>query len=436
MALFRDKKIQRVLLIYGILVIAFHLFFLKLGKGDDSYYQACLMESSFFEILWERWNEWSSRGIIEAVLLLVVQQGPWVWMALDILASMLIAALAVWFLFYREREVPAAPVVLLLVLLLSYDFRELSSAGWMTTTVNYWWSLAALLLAFFPLTLGEVRGRVWAYVFSVPAAVFAVNHEQICLLVLTYALYLALRDRKKRRGGFWYVYLLLGLSLVSLFLILTCPGNQIRSAFSADLWFPGYAGFHLVQKGLLGWYSVLLTLYKEMNWTYVIFTGVLFFTVAIKKRRPFELVAAGFPFASNVGLLILKGIAPFCGNDLVHYIVNIFEFDQPVVWYQGALPNKARLLMLIYTVCCFCVVYALFLIWGTTKKGWDMLVLLVSAVVSKVSMGMSPTVYISVERTSVFLNFGFLFLAVFCALEWKREPGARSYFSGVFHKIK
>ena len=124
------------------------------------------------------------------------------------------------------------------------------------------------------------------------------------------------------------------------------------------------------------------------------------------------------------------------GNDLVHYIVNIFEFDQPVVWYQGALPNKARLLMLIYTVCCFCVVYALFLIWGTTKKGWDMLVLLVSAVVSKVSMGMSPTVYISVERTSVFLNFGFLFLAVFCALEWKREPGARSYFSGAFHKIK
>ena len=134
-----------------------------------------------------------------------------------------------------------------------------------------------------------------------------------------------------------------------------------------------------------------------MNWTYVIFTGVLFFTVAIKKRRPFELVAAGLPFASNVGLLILKGIAPFCGNDLVHYIVNIFEFDQPVVWYQGYLPNKARLLLFIYTICCFCVVYALFLLWGATEKFLDMLVLLMSVTLSKVSVGMSPTVWVSTE---------------------------------------
>ena len=100
--------------------------------------------------------------------------------------------------------------------------------------------------------------------------------------------------------------------------------------------------------------------------------------------------------------------------------MNIFEFDQPVVWYQGSLPNKARLLMLIYTVCCFCVVYTLYLIWGSTEKCLDMIVLLASAVISKASMGMSPTVWISVERTSVFMNYGFLFLAMFCALEWNR----------------
>lgn len=436
MAAFKDKKIQWILLLYGILVIAFHLFWLTLGEGDDSYYQACLAKNTIFEILRERWMEWSSRGIIEAVLLLVVQQSSWVWLLLDILVSLLIAVLAVWFLFYRETTIPVFPAVLLLFLLLSYDFRELSSAGWITTTINYWWPLAALLLTFLPLTITDSGRRGWGYVVFIPAAVFAVNHEQICLLVLTTTLYLVVRDRIKRRKVSWYVYLLLGLSLVSLSLILTCPGNQIRSAFSADLWFPEYAGFHILQKGLLGWYSVLLMLYKEMNWTYVLFTAVLFFTVALKRRRIPELLIAGLPFASNVGLLILKGIAPFCNIELVHYIINIFEFDQPVVWYQGSLPNKARLLMLIYTVCCLCVVYSLFLIWGATEKGWDMLVLLVSAVISKVSMGMSPTVWISVERTSVFLNFGFLFLAVFCALQWKKEPEARSYFLQASHKIK
>lgn len=429
MAPFKDKKIQCVLFIYGILVIAFHLFWLQLGEGDDSYYRACLEDAGVLEILLDRWNDWSSRSIIEGLLLLVVQLPSAAWIALDILVSMLIAVLAVWYVFCRETDdsvsFPAAAALLLL--LLSYDFRELSSAGWITTTVNYWWSLAALLLAFLPLSLPEKsRGRKWAYVVSIPAAVFSINHEQICVLVLTMALYLALRDRIKKRGGSWYVWLLLAFSFVSLYGILTCPGNRIRSDFSADMWFPGYAGFNLLQKGLLGWYSVLLTLYKEMNWTYVLFTGVLFLTAALRKRRIWELLIAGLPFASNAGLLALKGIAPYCRIELVHYIVDIFEFDRPVVWYQGALPNKARLLMLIYTVCCLCAAYTLYLIFGAAEKCLDMLVLLVSAVVSKASMGMSPTVWISVERTSVFMNYGFLFLAMFCVLEWRRpEPGYR-----------
>ena len=423
MAPFKDRKIQGVLLIYGILVIAFHLFWLQLGEGDDSYYQACLAEDGILTILLDRWNDWSSRSIIEGLLLLVVQLPSGVWVVLDILVSMLIAVLVVRFLFYREAEhsVSAPLAVFLLLLLLSYDFRELSSAGWITTTINYWWSLAALLIAFLPFTFPEKsRGRKWAYGAAVPAAVFSINHEQICLLVLTMALYMALRDLVLKRKASWYVYLLLVFTLVSLYEILTCPGNAIRSDFSADMWFPGYAGFHLLQKGLLGWYGVLLTLYKEMNWTYVLLTGVLFLTAASRKRRPLELVIAGLPLASNAGLLALKGIAPYCNIELVHYIVNIFEFDQPVVWYQGSLPNKARLLMLIYTVCCFCVVYSLYLIWGATEKCLDMIVLLASAVISKASMGMSPTVWISVERTSVFMNYGFLFLAMFCALEWNR----------------
>lgn len=437
MAPFKDKKIQAVLLIYGVFVIAFHLFWLQLGEGDDSYYRTLLEDATIWEILLDRWNNWSSRCVIEGFLLLVAGMPSGVWMVLDILVSMLIGALVVWFLFYKENKVvvtiPFAGILLLLFL--SYDFRELSSAGWITTTINYWWSLAALLLAFLPLTLSEFgSGRKWVYFISVPVAIFSINHEQICILVLITSLYLILRDLCQKRSVSWYVCLLVGLSIISLYAILTCPGNQIRSDFSGDLWFPEYKRFHLLQKGLLGWYSVLLTLYKEMNWTYVLLTGILFFTVAAKKRRPFELMIAGLPFASNIGLLVLKGIAPICNIDLVHYIINIFEFDRPVVWYQGSLPNKARLLLFIYTICCLCVAYSLSFVWGTLEEYLDMLMLLVSAVISKVSMGMSPTVWISVERTSVFMNYGFLILAAFCALEWMRTD--HSYFRPGFHKIK
>ena len=161
MAPFKDRKIQCVLLIYGILVIAFHLFWLQLGEGDDSYYQACLAEDGILTILLERWNDWSSRSIIEGLLLLVVQLPSGVWVVLDILVSMLIAVLVVRFLFHREAEhsVSASLAVFLLLLLLPYPFRELSSAGWITTTINYWWSLAALLIAFLPFTFPEKAGE-------------------------------------------------------------------------------------------------------------------------------------------------------------------------------------------------------------------------------------------------------------------------------------
>lgn len=431
----KDKRIGCLLLIYGIIVIIFHVFFLQLGDGDDPYYMACLNDTTFWGILWERWNDWSSRVVIEALLILVVQQPAILWVVLDILISLLIGALTVRFVFEKKEDIQTPLVVLLLFLLLSYDFREMSSAGWMTTTINYWWSLAALLLVFLPLA-PEIteRGRKWAYAFAIPAAVFSVNHEQICLVVLCISAYVILREWFQKRRCSWYVCFLLGVSLVYLYIILTCPGNEIRRLTSIDVWFPGYAGFNLIQRGLLGWYSLLLTLYKDINWTYFLFTGVLFLAVASKRRRPWEYLAAGLPFASNAGLLVLKGIEPYCGIDLVHYIVNIFEYDQPVVWYQGYLPNKARLLMLIYTICCFCVVYSLFLLWGATERFLDMLMLLVSVTISKVSVGMSPTVWVSTERTSIFLNFGFLFLAMFCSLEWRKT--AHSYFRQSFHKIK
>lgn len=431
----KDKRIVCLLLVYAVFVIGFHVFFLKLGDGDDPYYMACLNDTTFWGILWERWNDWSSRIVIEALLILVVQQNAALWMVLDILISVLIAALTVRFVFEKKEEIQMSLVVLLLLLLLSYDFREMSSAGWMTTTINYWWSLAALLVLFLPLAprITE-KGRKWAYAFAVPAAVFAVNHEQICLVVLCISLYVILRERIQKRSCSWYVFFLLGLSLLYLYLILTCHGNEIRRLTSIDVWFPGYADFNLLQRGLLGWYSLLLTLYKDINWTYFLFTGVLFLAAASGKRRLWEYLVAGLPFASNIGLLVLKGIEPFCGIELVHYIVNIFEFDQPVVWYQGYLPNKARLLLFIYTVCCFCVVYSLFLLWGATEKFLDMLVLLVSVTLSKVSVGMSPTVWVSTERTSIFLNFGFLFLAMFCALRWRET--AHSYFGQSLHKIK
>ena len=146
----KDKRTWILLGFYGVLAILFHMFWLKLGGGDDYYFMTCLDDTSFGAFMVKRWYGWSSRLVIEGVLVLVLQQPIWVWKVLDILVSVLIAWLLCGFfcsgygkhgsgssiqtdkntLSGTRTAVPLTSLILFLCLLLSYDFTEMDSAGY------------------------------------------------------------------------------------------------------------------------------------------------------------------------------------------------------------------------------------------------------------------------------------------------------------------
>lgn len=443
MSWMKDKRIWLLLGFYGVLAILFHMFWLKLGGGDDYYFMTCLDDTSFGAFMVKRWYGWSSRLVIEVVLVLVLQQPILVWKVLDILVSVLIAWLLCGF-FCRsygqyggesgatadknalpgmQAAIPLASLILFLCLLLSYDFREMDSAGYMTTTINYWWPLAAFLVAALPLYLWYQEGacKKGYYVLGTLAAIFAINQEQICAMALLACLYLLITDKLRGRKTTPYLYVLLALSVFFAVCVVICPGNAARKASNIDFWFPAYAGFNLVQKVLLGWYSLLKTLYQDVNLPYFLMSAVLFAAVWKKQKGlPARLVAA-IPLLSNLGLLGVLLFGKYREYPWVHLILHIFDFDQPVVYYQGSLPNSNRLLLLVYTLCCVCVVISLFLIWSRRERAVDALALLIIASASKISMGLSPTVWASSERTSIFLDFGFLLLGMLAVREMDRK---------------
>lgn len=421
----KDKRTWILLSFYGSIAILFHLLWLKLGGGDDYYFITCLEDTDFFSFMEKRWYGWSSRLVIEGVLVLVLQQPILVWKVLNILVSLLIAWLLCGF-FCRSygkcgsgSGVPLTSLLLFLCLLLSYDFREMNSAGYMTTTINYWWPLAALLVAALPLYLWYQEGgcKKGFYILGTLAAIFAVNQEQVCAMALLACLYLFITDKLRGRRTNPYLYLLLTLSVFSAVCVVICPGNAARKASNIDFWFPAYAGFNLMQKVLLGWYSLLKTLYQDMNLPYFLLCAILFAAVWKKEKQFAARFIAAVPMLSNFGLLGVLLFGKYREYPWVHLILHVFDFDQPVVYYQGSLPHGIRLLLLVYTLCCVCVVLSLLLIWGKTKHFADALALLVIASASKVSMGLSPTVWASSERTSLFLDFGFLLLGMLAIRE-------------------
>ena len=410
----KDKKIWIMIFVYGLLSILFHLFFMKVGGGDDGYFTTCLDNKTLSEFLVKRWNSWSSRLVIETVVVLILKQSLWLWKILDILCSVLVAYLLFGILFHKKEAGKAALFCGLLFIL--YDFREMDSAGYMTTTIFYWWVLAAAMIAFLPVYFhyNEEPVKPWMYALAIPCGIFAANQEQVAIIFVCTAVYMLgvyLWEKRKIPG---YLYVLLVIGLISLAVVFLCPGNEVRKNSNIDFWFPEFANFNIIQKGLLGWYGLLRTLFEDMNWLFVGFSAILFVTAFKVCKKWYEKLIAAFPFLANLALGACLVISNFYDAGPVNKVVHAFDFDQPIVYYHGSLPLKLQLLVLAYTFVCFCVIYTMYCLWGRTRKFSHLLAVLLIGAASKVSMGMSPTVWASAERTSIFLLFGFIIIGTYC----------------------
>ncbi len=110
---------------------------LSTNVGDDMVYFKTLLDgnSSLGEILAHRYETWSSRMVIEAVLIPLVHC-PLLWKILDIVIFTSLPVLLCGLLGVtgRGRWFVAGLVLL-------YPFADMASAGWIATTTNYLWPL-------------------------------------------------------------------------------------------------------------------------------------------------------------------------------------------------------------------------------------------------------------------------------------------------------
>ena len=96
------KRLFPYLTLFAILLI-WHLG-LPVNTGDDIYFVNALEQSSALAFLMFRYMQWSSRLLIECVLIFVVR-APYVWRILDSLALTLIAVMTS--AMFNEKKSPA-----------------------------------------------------------------------------------------------------------------------------------------------------------------------------------------------------------------------------------------------------------------------------------------------------------------------------------------
>lgn len=253
------KKYFPFVFFIGVMIILHSVMGLN---GDDIKYAKVLANQSLVDYIHFRYYNWSSRLIIDGLIVILTRQNMIIWKILDIV----VYTFGVYYIIkFVSKDYSKKIACFGILLFLMYPFYEMASAGWISTTLNYSWCFAFGIISFLPLiyeSQGEKINR-YVYVVSFLALIFATNQEQSAALVFAFnALYLLhCLIGKKRINRFNALALMI--AALALIFIISCPGNDLRFAHEVAYWYPGFDSLPVLYKCYLGLVTTFGTLIQQ-----------------------------------------------------------------------------------------------------------------------------------------------------------------------------
>ena len=247
-------------ILFAVLMLILHLI---MGfNGDDIKYAKVLSNQTLVDYLHYRYYNWSSRLIIDGILVILARLDMIVWKLLDVI----IYTVGVYYIIKLVNKNYSKKIAYLGVLLfLMYPFYEMASAGWISTTLNYSWCFAFGMISFIPL-IYEAHGEKvnkYIYIISFLALLYAANQEQSGALVFGFNLLYLLNSVINKKSINKFNLMATAVALISLIFILTAPGNSIRFAHEAAFWYPEFVNFTIIEKSYLGLVTTFGTLIEQ-----------------------------------------------------------------------------------------------------------------------------------------------------------------------------
>ena len=401
-AILRIMKAPEAILFLSWIVFAIAHCFFPVTLSDDAWFAEILAGdkatfANWLDFLVGRYFEWSSRTLIEGLLILFTRF-PILWRVGDTLICIAISILTVR-LFNPERNLAKNFIVVTCIFL--FPIPVIYEVGYIATSLNYSWPFAAALLAITPV-IKRFWGREvrkWEYIIAFPMMFLAGFQELICatsvLALLGSLVYRIVSEKKLPK----FEIGMLTVAAVMLIYMLTCPGNDNRSMLETATWLPEYATLGFFQKVELGFSSMIKTIFLKRNIFVLIFSTVITISVWLQSNKWWKKVIAVFPtvfvlffgtfgnfFEEKIGVIeSLRSSVGTLGTGL--------KLLAPATWIPD-LVFVAILVMLLLSLR-FAV--------KETKRYWFLFFVLALGAASRMAMGLSPTVWASGERIFAFL---------------------------------
>lgn len=411
---------------FFLILLAVHLL-IKTPFGDDVYYAAEHGEWPLSVFLEQRYANWSSRVVIEAVMMPLTIAPTWVWKFLDIWMLLLLVVNAAD-LFALGRKTQSQ--ILFFAGIWMIPLLSINGAGWIVTTTNYLWVLTLGLVALRPLKhwLCQEKCAKWEYAVCPLCTLYAANMEQmaaiLCGAYLVCGVYLLVRKRKVSPLYLVQVLLIIGM----LYFVLSAPGNGVRNQFEMERYLPVFEFLSIWQKTLMGFLDTgryyLAGGTTQGCYTFALLSGALF-AALLQKKMADRSAAKNKRFAECGKLLTaLAPLAFYWGvGHLGNYLLSQHAFPRGghIVGVLGGnryLPELGAysvglvaMQTAVYLILLLCTALTVYFIHGKSEETLLELIVLAAGFASKVILGFSPTIYVSGERTALFCSTAFLIVA-------------------------
>ena len=397
-----DQWLHYVLLFLFIIVLCI-IHFCIVENGDDTlYFNHALQDTSYIDFLKTRYNTWSSRLIIETILINCYKLNFGLWRIIDVAAFVLIAECMISICVPQKKYF----FIVYGVILFCTDYTSLCSAGWGATTVNYLWPLACVMPAFVIIKKIFTNENISKHqiVISLLLLLIGINHEQVASLCFGLSLsFLIMRliQNKRLQESDLYLISVSFLCLISLIFMITCPGNSNRFSSAVEICFPEYTMLSFTEKIQLGILTIF-TYYFSGRGLITLLPLYLTLTVIYKKTSLKK-------FIIQLGLDVLCLVLVLAkilirGNFL---LVNrkLYQFTN---FSKSSVLIECFILLLIGAI----LIYQIICAQRALKQGFFNAFLLCAGFCSAFIIAFSPTVYASGSRCYLFMSYT-IFLITF-----------------------
>ncbi|WP_125704614.1 DUF6056 family protein [Lacticaseibacillus daqingensis] len=302
--------------------------------------------------------------------------------------------------------------ILVTGLILIYPVSQMSSAGWIATTVNYLWpaAMGAFALVYWMRLYQQKKVHTGMIVLYLLAEAYATNFEtfSVMFLCITVSVFITMMlKRKIRREQIIPIIGSFAISIGNIALALFSPGNATR-AVSEVHWMKDFDTLTFVDKTVLGISDTMVKLI-DFNLIFAIFCVLLVLVTLVKSNfSTWAVSLSAFPL-----LIVFYRLLPSSFTDPYFLKLNM-ALDQlekgtrvdPSNYYGISIYVPLSLFFLII----FVIGYVLLNYGDTLEQSLLMCVIVGSGLATRFVMGFTPTIYASSNRTFVFLDIAMIFV--------------------------